>query len=438
MNEEYKKLYIEDYLNKMAKTYPQVINAETLQKAKDMFLNKSKPYIEIVEEINKVFQEMTEKEKQNIEVSDTELDTILSALSNDSLYSPKELLDKYKTESELQRIEVQQNELINKIRELRKENPALSKSDFYKLSLTSFLSPVVQKINEQYGNILPPHKLQKVNNLLNINNIVDYNELSKEEQQRYAVSDIQADSKLGKIIFNSNVINKATLEEEVAASMGALIHETFHLMINMQEGIEEENTRFFYKVATTDGVIETHFAPGKYGQVLSEGFVEKTSMDFAKRNGFYYTPNPSYVQYVNLANYIQKTNPSIDDKFLFSHNASETLTKLDKKQKEKIEVAERMVAFNHFNVKEIKLRPELKGIKSPNVIESYSEINDKKNIPVKNSNYKEPFRTQKQKNSFNQRSEREMEIYKLIKEKNLAIKNQKDLRQQFNNPKLKP
>lgn len=396
--------------------------------------------------------------------NDKELDTILSTLSDDSLHSSRELLDKYKTESEFKRIQTQQTQLINIVRELRNANSTLSESDFYKLCLTSFLNPVIQKINEQYGNILPADKLQKINNLLNGNNIVDFRTLSEEEQKRYAISDIQSDSTLGKIIFNPNATTGSTLEEKIVASMGTSIHETFHLMINMQQGVQEENTRFFYKVATTDGVIETHFAPGKYGQVLSEGFVEKTSIDFAKVNGFYYTPNPSYTQYVSLANYIQKTNPSVDSKFLLSHNASEVLKKLDGKQKEKIEATERIVAFNHFPVKEVKSNPELKGVKSTSVIESCSEINDKKDIASKNNGYKEPFKTQKQnsslsqentkqkltsnskvndtqsisnKKSFNQRSQSEIQVHEQIKQKNQAIKQQKAQQHQLNKPKVK-
>lgn len=68
MTEELKNQYIEDYLNKLAEDYPQLINTEKLQKAKDMFLNRSESYEEIIEEINKIIQDMIEKENQRIEM----------------------------------------------------------------------------------------------------------------------------------------------------------------------------------------------------------------------------------------------------------------------------------------------------------------------------------------------------------------------------------
>ena len=68
MTEELKNQNIEDYLNKIAEEYPQLIDDEKLKKAKDMFLNRSESYDEIVEEINKILKDMIEKENQRIEM----------------------------------------------------------------------------------------------------------------------------------------------------------------------------------------------------------------------------------------------------------------------------------------------------------------------------------------------------------------------------------
>ena len=137
-------------------------------------------------------------------------------------------------------------------------------------------------INE-YGEILPPEKMIKVEGLLDPSNIA----FTASKDQK----DFQADSELGKLIINPIKTSGDSIEEKIVTSMGSIIHETFHLMINMLKDpkrAEQLGERLMYKVATTEGDKELHFAPGKYGQVLSEGFVEKLSTEFARRNGFYH------------------------------------------------------------------------------------------------------------------------------------------------------
>ena len=228
-----------------------------------------------------------------------ELDSLLSDIEQTSLLSNQEVANKYMQTPQgmqyVEQIKVLRQQQIAQIQEQRRNNPDLSDADFYKKMMTQFLTPVVQQISEEYKGELPLDKMQKVLGLSNPDNIIF--SLDK------GINDIQADSQTGKIIINPEKTMGSTIEEKIVTSMGTSIHETFHLMINMlktPEQAEKLGERLMYKVSTSDGEKEVHFAPGKYGQVLSEGFVEMKSSEFAQRNGFYSTINPSYIPYVNL------------------------------------------------------------------------------------------------------------------------------------------
>ena len=384
-----------------------------------------------------------------------ELDSLLSDIEQTSLLSNQEVANKYMQTPQgmqyVEQIKVLRQQQIAQIQEQRRNNPDLSDADFYKKMMTQFLTPVVQQISEEYKGELPLDKMQKVLGLSNPDNIIF--SLDK------GINDIQADSQTGKIIINPEKTMGSTIEEKIVTSMGTSIHETFHLMINMlktPEQAEKLGERLMYKVSTSDGEKEVHFAPGKYGQVLSEGFVEMTSSEFAQRNGSYSTINPSYIPYVNLCSYIQKQSKDIDNKFLFTKNADDVVAKMTPSAKTSVESTERLAVFNNFEVKEIKKDESLKGIKSDSVVSSWMEKNDKKVSEKKNDNFQKIFTPQVKKTqneinqsqqkvqnspikseSFAQRSQSEIQVHNQIKEKNQAIKQQKEQQRQINKPKVK-
>ncbi len=334
-----------------------------------------------------------------------ELDNLLSDIEQTSLLSSQEIANKYLQTQQgikyVEQIKVLRQQQIEKIQEQRKNNPGLSDVDFYKKMMTQFLTPVVQKISEEYNEELPVEKMQKVLGLVNPDNI----NFSLDKD----INDIQADSQTGKIIINPEKTMGSTIEEKIVTSMGTSIHETFHLMINMlktPEQTEKLGERLMHKVATSTSEREEHLAQEKYGQVLSEGFVEMKSSEFAQKNGFYSTINPSYIPYVNLCQYIQKQNKEIDNRFLFTKKADDVVAKMTPGAKSAFESTERLAVFNNFEVKEDKQSEQIQS--KPNKEESFSK-----------------------------RSQIEIQIHNQIKEKNQIIKQQNEQQRQMTKPKEK-
>lgn len=389
-----------------------------------------------------------------------QLENSMSELISTSLLSSRQALEKYISEPKFQehmkQVQEQQELLLTRVQEMRKNNPNLSDEVFYKQTMVSFLYPVIQRVNEQYGTIIPKDKLQKLNGLLNPKNI----NFTFDKNQ----NDIQTDSLTGQLIINPQKTQGNTIEEKIVSSMGVSIHESFHLLVNMlksPEQAEQLGERLMYKVATSEGEKEIHFAPVKYGQVLSEGFVEKLSSEFAQQNGFYYTLNPSYIPCVNLCSQIMQQDRTIDSTFLFTKSGDDIVNKMSPEVKSKFEDSERLFVINNFETKETKKDEALRGINSACVVSSWMERNDKVQEVKQNETFKQPFviTREKQKSEidsskkehaiepqpiiqhpkkgFDQRSQNEIQIHQQIKEKNLAIKKQKEQQRNLEKPKVK-
>lgn len=389
-----------------------------------------------------------------------QLESSMNELISTSLLSRHQALEKYisepKFKEHMKQVQEQHQLLLTRVQEMRKNNPNLSDEVFYKQMMVLFLSPVIQRVNEQYGAIIPKDKLQKLNGLLNPENI----NFTFDKNQ----NDIQADSLTGQLIINPQKTQGNTIEEKIVSSMGASTHESFHLLVNMlksPEQAEQLGERLMYKIATSEGEKEIHFAPGKYGQVLSEGFVEKLSSEFAQQNGFYYTLNPSYIPCVNLCSQIMQQDRTIDLTFLFTKSGDDIVNKMSPEVKSKFEESERLFVLNNFETKETKKDVALKGINSNCVVSSWMERNDKEQEVKQNETFKQPFviTREKQKSEidsskkehaiepqpviqhpkkgFDQRSQNEIQIHQQIKEKNLAIKKQKDQQRNLEKPKVK-
>lgn len=389
-----------------------------------------------------------------------QLESSMGELISTSLLSSRQALEKYISEPKFQehmkQVQEQHQLLLIRVQEARKNNSNLSDEVFYKQMLVSFLSPVIQRVNEQYGATIPKDKLQKLNGLLNPENI----KFTFDKNQK----DIQADSLTGQLIINPQKTQGNTIEEKIVSSMGVSIHESFHLLVNMlksPEQAEQLGERLIYKVATSEGEKEVHFAPGKYGQVLSEGFVEKLSSEFAQQNGFYYTLNPSYISCVNLCSQIMQQDRTIDSTFLFTKSGDDIVNKMSPEVKSKFEESERLFVLNNFETKETKKDDALKGINSNCVVSSWMERYDKVQEVKQNETFKQPFviTREKQKSEidsskkehaiepqtyhstpkkgFDQRSQIEIQIHQQIKEKNLAIKKQKDQQRNLEKPEVK-
>lgn len=398
---------------------------------------------------------------------------MLELYSNDSKYSGiVETIQKQKMEL-LQQVKQEREQFEPRIIEhLKKSLPALSEQtiskladeQFYRMSISKFLKPVISQVEKEYGTIIPEDKMEKFKGLADFKNI----------KLNFNGTNAEADSKNGQLIFNPNETSGTTIEEKIVMSMGVSIHEAFHLLVNMnksQEQAMEDSERLKYIVSTSEGDKEVHFAPGKYGQVLNEGFVEKMSSEFAQRNRFYCMINPRYIPYVEVCSKIMEHDNSITPQVLFTKNADAIREKMNHDIRTKYEEAERIAVINHFSVKEADKDSSLKNITSDNVKESWMEKKGVDLPKTKNDMFKETLEIKREKQkennnienshvqekknekitssisvkrgeevksvSFTRRSEAEIQIANQIKQKNIIIKQQKEQQRNLQKPKVK-
>lgn len=418
--------------------------------------------------------------------SESEVIESLQKLKQLSKLSARQMAEKYKGEYsdviagyEQQYIQLLQQVKQNReqmepriIEHLKKSFPTLPEQtisnlateQFYRMSISNFLVPVIRQVESEYGTIIPKDKMDKLNGLADFRNIkLDFNGTNAE-----------ADSKNGQLIFNPNKTEGKTIEEKIVMSMGVSIHEAFHLLVNMNKSQEQamvDGERLKYIVSTSEGDKEVHFAPGKYGQVLNEGFVEKMSSEFAQRNNFYCMINPRYVPYVDVCSKIMEHDKSITPEVLFTKNGDTIREKMSPEIRTKYEEAERIAVINHFSVKESDKDSSLKNITSDHVKESWMEKKGVDLPKTKNEMYKgsleikreekkensnsEVSQTQEKKSekmtsaisvkkgpevksaSFTKRSESEVQIASQIKQKNTTIQKQNEQQRSLDKPKVK-
>lgn len=331
----------------------------------------------------------------NVEIPMTEKFALLTdEIADKTKYSARELLSKYEgqerfqayVETYLKRREETIKKVNDRVSELRETYLAGASNDLNNLSeeeknsliddiifrqvVAEHMTQTIEAVKKEYGDIIPPEKLDLFVNLNNPENIV---------LDRKCGGDIKADSSIGKIVINPNNITGNTLEEKIVSSIGSSTHESFHLLITLlkpEELSEQLGERMFYIVSTSEGDKEVHFSSGKYGQALSEGFVEKMSSEFADRNGIFYSLNSSYIPYVDFCTELQNSNEQINPEFLFTHTGEDIISMMSSELQSKYEESERLAMINHFRVKEVKGNPALRYLRSDNVKESWMERQD--------------------------------------------------------------
>lgn len=127
------------------------------------------------------------------------------------------------------------------------------------------------------------------------------------------------------------------------------------------------------------------------------------SSEFAQRNGFYYSLNPSYIPCVDLYSKIMEQDRSINNRFLFTKGVDDVVNKMSPDVKSKFEEAERLFVINNFETKEAKKNGSLKGINSDCVKTSWMEQENKVQEIKKNETFKQPLivNREKQKTEIN-------------------------------------
>ncbi len=300
-----------------------------------------------------------------------ELQEILDNIIRDSIFTGRSLQSKYKLiEHYLQfpefqeykkKLEEDTRREVEKVKELRKNNPNLNDEEFYKEILTNCGHNIIETIKKEYQSILPAETLNKLNNF-------KFVIINDPERQ----SDMDAHMKQSEIWVNMahHALERGDLEGKIVRSMGLMTHELFHFIYRLLKDKPDE--RMIYDLANGDAAIGF----GMVGHMLNEGFVEKLSTEFCERNNIYHTINPSYIQFTKLCDYIQKV-AGIDEKFLMENNYETILALFTPEAKEAYQKTER---FEYREKNSLNLRSGgYRKIAEDEVLSSHNEKISKKN-----------------------------------------------------------
>lgn len=251
-------------------------------------------------------------------------------------FSTKETVERMRTrysEQELATMLYSQNvereRLINKY-----QNSSLSDMELMKVELTSYMTKIIEMIKEEYGDLIPEDRLDKLNCMLSADSVIIINV----EQDKH---DFSADSTNGKVIVNIAKIGKSKsnnvdIYTQMAVANGILPHELFHIIIQMLKPEELADERMIINLSNG----ETITSRGMVGFMLNEGFVEKFSSEFCEKYGLYHLIALQYLPYVDICNFIMETCPNINKNTIFSLDESEVISSLTPEEQQKYYQAE--------------------------------------------------------------------------------------------------
>ena len=305
-----------------------------------------------------------------------ELQKIFSEIIRDSQYSSSELLKKYLETPEFQiyseQLRNKWQELLQQIMEERKKHMELSNQEFFSFILNQYSVKIIERIKENYAGKLTHEILDRLNNFnLEIKN----DESFKHDMTAYPDKSL--------ISINMAYFAKGkSLEQQVVQAMGTMPHEIFHFIFQILKPKQLADERMVFKLA--DG--NTASSLGMVGHMLNEGFVEKLSSDFCEKHGIFYAISPSYIQFVNLCNYIMEHNPQITEDFLLKHDYDDILRMCSSDVVETYKKTERIEYANRFSLK----MPDgsYRNIKSNEILESFNQpVDTNSNIFGRRYNY---------------------------------------------------
>lgn len=367
-----------------------------------------------------------------------ELVEIFSNIERDSKLSSRELIKYYLRFPEYQQMfkhmEIQSNQIREQIKQLRIQNPQMSDSDFFRFVMNNHSKNIIESIKKDYGDKLTPEIIERLDNF----NISIIN--SPETRGDMTAHPEKFQVEINEAHFATDVKD---IESKIVRAMGTMPHEIFHFVYRILKDENHCDERMVYNLTNGDQAT----CLGMTGHMLNEGFVEKLSTDFCKRNNIYSTISPTYIQFTKLCDYIMKTNPEVNESFLIKNNYEGILNKFSPEAREKYKETERTEYRRNFKLKTTS--GEKRKIEDHEVVSSYTERVEPKYISEQlQSSLTQQTATQQknkeltqastlQKNAFDKRSQSEIQVHEQIKQKNQAIKQQKAQQQQLNKPKVK-
>ena len=311
-----------------------------------------------------------------------ELQTIFDNIVAASKHSSRELLQLYDKIPEFHEFSLQLKtqwvQLKEEIADLRKKHYEISDLEFFQMIVIQHSKQIIEGIKKEYQGKLTSAVIDRLNKF---NLEVIYDEGFKH--------DMTAFTDKSKVSINTAYFAKGqSLEYQIVQAMGTMPHEIFHFVIKMLKDSNIADERMVYELA--NGEIASNL--GMVGHMLNEGFVEKISSDFCKRNTIFFTISPSYIQFVNLCNYMMQNNSQISEEFLMAHNYEGVLALCSP---EVIKAYKQTERVEYANVFKLKLQDgSYRQISEGEILRSYNEfiqLNIDLNDTSKNDDSKRKF-----------------------------------------------
>ena len=372
-----------------------------------------------------------------------ELTEIFHSIERDSKLSSSELSKYYLSFPEYQQLfktmESQSNQIKEKLRNFKLQNPQMSDNELFLFAMNNTAKNIIDNIKKDYGDLLTPEIIESLDKFnISIINNPDLRGDITAHPEKFQVE-------INNAHFATNVQD---IESKITKAMGSMPHEIFHFVFRILKDEKHCDERMIYNLS--NGEQASNF--GMVGHMLNEGFVEKLSTDFCKRNNIYYSISPSYIQFTKLCDYITKNNPEVNESFLINNNYEGILNKFTTEAKEKYKETERAEYARNFKLNISS--GEKRKVKDEEIVSSYNEKVQPKYVEQQiHSNSlqtnKVEFQRQEtkateslasptpQNKSFSKRSESEIQIHQKIKQKNQMIKQKNRQNQQTNQPKAR-
>ena len=365
-----------------------------------------------------------------------ELQTIFDSIKTDSKFSSSQLMTKYvglpEYQSLVSRIVTQTKFMEEQVRQIREQNPQLSDEVFFKSILLNYSKNIIEVIKKEYNGMLTPEIVQRFDGF----SVDVINDPEKH-------GDMAAHSEISQVSINMAhfATDTPNLESKIVRAMGTMPHELFHFVFKMLKTKDSVDEKMVYDLSNgQQGTVN-----GMVGHMLNEGFVEKLSSEFCQKNNIYFSLSPSYIQFTKLCDYIMKNNPTVNEQFLLHNNYEGVLEKFSPEAREKYKEAERDEYKENFKIQ--MNDGSKRKIDESEIIASCNEKKSvqKKQLEVRLEQVKQeqPVQTettksvQEVKKGFDQRSQSEVQVANQIKQKNMAIKQQKEQQRSLNKPKVK-
>ena len=255
----------------------------------------------------------------------------------ETIFSTKESVERIKSRYSKEELEQMVNYQEVEVARLREKyaNTQLSDEEMIRQELTEYMTTIISLINNDYSELIPSDRLEKLNNMIQLGGVVVINNVNDDH-------DFSADSKNGKVIVNLATIGKTEknpnpdIYTQMAVANGTLPHELFHIIIQMLMPEEVADERMIINMSNGDVITSR----GMAGFMLNEGFVEKFSSEFCQRHGLYHQIAPQYISYVDICNYIMNRYPQINEQTIFSLDERDVIGALSSIEQQKYYKAE--------------------------------------------------------------------------------------------------